>query len=396
MTGFSRSYVWALAAVLGAVMVVAGLAGESHTHALGLLGLLAVATWLAWGNGARRALVGGLYLLAPLDVALPDTGWADGPWAEGVLGNAVPLVLVPLAAWWLARAAFIERRAPPFGRVDLLFAGLALAAWLRAMATPTGAHGLALAGACAFALLAACVVSHAIAAPADLRFVVHAAGWGVFVEVLRYAARGSDAMAGAPAIAVTMPAAFLSMATLVVPVTVALVLPGRRRVSPRMWGSALAVGFTTLALVVLASSPAALVACLGGAAVSASAWAAWRWRRASGPWQDWEDPGLVALAAGFAGALSGHAIFLALDGPHADGRLVLPFLVAGTARALWAMERRRRAAEAAWLAKVSRESAAPAMAAAAVDVAGVRVAIHAEPIGHAGVPSSFAGNDAAP
>jgi hypothetical protein len=368
MIGRVRPFAWALAAVLGAVVVIAGLAGESRAVALGLVVLLAFAAWLAWGQGARRALVGGLYVLAQLDLPAGFGDARDDLVPDTLVVNAVPGVLVPLAVWWLARRVLIERRPPSFGRFDVVLAAAALAAWLRAMATPSDAHALALAGACLIALLAACVASRVLEAPDDLRFVVHAAGIGAIVEAVRFAARGSDVMVDAPALAATAPAAFLSAATVIVPVAFALVLPGRRRVSPRMWGSALAVGFTAWALAGLALSPAAAIACAAGVAVSALGWASWRWHRESSPWRFWNDPGAFALATGCAGALAGHAVFLALDGLHVDGRLVLPFLVAGTWHAVWTVERRRRAAESGWLAAIAtapRRAARPNVARAA-------------------------------
>ncbi len=284
----ARHVAWLLAAGLGAVVVAAGIAGESSAVAFGLLGLLALGTWIAWGHGPRRLLVAGLYFLAPIDVSKAIVAPLDRFYSPGLYLSVAHVALLALAALWLAQRLLIERRPPPFTRLDA--AGLAFLAivLLRTVGSPQGELAWASAAAYALAVLGFYVASHALETPEDLQLALRAAALAVAAEFLWVGAQvathtalalpgskvvpsgdmlyfGGAGEAFRPSGFLSHPNALADHMTLVLPPALALVLLGRKHLPPRLWWGALALGGAALAMLLVTLSRGGWAAFLLGA-----------------------------------------------------------------------------------------------------------------------------------
>ncbi len=297
MSGWSKlaePLAWGLAAVLGALVLAAAVGGDSAAVGVGLIGLLGIGAWLAWGRQPRRMLVAGLYFLAPIDVSKAIVAPLDRFFSPGLYLTVGHVVLLMLALLWAGRRVLVERRGLPFSRLDgyaLVFFGWMFA---RSLGTPQGTLATASAVAYGLAVLAFYVASHAIETQADMRLALRAAAAGVAAELLltmaQLATHTPIALPGAKVMGASeiltfggageafRPSGFFvhpnSLAdhmTLVIPPAFALLLLGRRRLAARVWWAAAAVLLACTAMLLVTLSRGGWAAALLG-----GGWVVWR------------------------------------------------------------------------------------------------------------------------
>jgi len=288
---------WGLVAVLGALVGAAAMTGDSSAAGVGLVCLLGIGAWLAWGRQPRRLLVAGVYFLAPIDVSKAIVAPIDRFYSPGLYLSVADVVLLMLAALWLGRRLLIERRALPLTRLDAL--ALAYFAWMfaRSLGSLQGTLAVASAVQYGLAVLAFYVASHVLESPSDLRLALRAVVAGVAAELLWVAAQmathsplalpgakvldtgetllfGGAGEAFRPQGFFIHPNSLADHMTLVIPPAFALVLLGRRRLAGRVWWTALAVLAAACAMLLLTLSR-------GGwaAAVLGGLWVVWRFFR---------------------------------------------------------------------------------------------------------------------
>lgn len=288
---------WGLAAVIGALVAAAAVSGDSSAVGVGLLVLLAIGTWLAWGRQPRRLLIAGLFFVAPIDVSKAIIVPLDRFFSPGLYLTAGHVVLLMLAALWAVRRLLIERRALPFTQLD----GLALVyfGWMciRTVGSLQGILSTATALTYGLAVLGFYVVSHVLETHADLRLALRAVVFGLAAELLLVAAQmathtqlalpGAKAMqtgdtlffggageAFRPSGFFAHPNSLADHMTLIIPPAFALLLLGRRRLDARVW-------WTALAALLAASAMLLLTLSRGGwaASVLGGAWVVWRYLR---------------------------------------------------------------------------------------------------------------------
>jgi len=278
-------------------MLAAAVGGDSAALGVGLVGLLGVGTWLAWGRHPRRMLIAGVYFLAPIDVSKAIVAPLDRFFSPGLYLSAGDAVLLMLAALWAGRRLLIERRALPLSRFDA--AAFVFFAWMFARSLGTLQGTLATASAIQYglAVLAFYVASHVLESPADVRLALRAVVFGVAAELLLVGAQmathtqialpgtkvmpASDTLLFGGAGEAFRPSGFFihpnSLAdhmTLVIPPAFALVLLGRRRLDARVWWTAAAtLGAATAMLLLTLSRGGWAAAVLGGG------WVLWRFLR---------------------------------------------------------------------------------------------------------------------
>ncbi len=291
---------WGLVAVIGALFLAAAAAGDSSTVGVGIVGLLAIGVWLAWGRQPRRLLIAGLFFLAPVDVSKAIVAPIDRFYSPGLYLSVAHVVLILLTVLWLGRRLIVERRALPFTRVDLL--AFAWVAWIaiRTIGSLQGTLAAASAVAYGLAVLGFYVASHALETPEDMRLALRAAVYGLIAEALWVGAqmathtplalpgaKVSDA-AGAgdmlffggageafrPSGFFAHPNSLADHMTLLIPPAFALVLLGLRKLEARVW-------WTAAGVVVLASALLLVTLSRGGwaAAVLGGAWVVYRYVR---------------------------------------------------------------------------------------------------------------------
>ena len=300
MTGWLRlaePLAWGLVAALGALVAVAAMTGDSSAVGVGLVGLLGIGTWLAWGRQPRRLLIAGLYFLAPIDVSKAIVAPIDRFYSPGLYLSVANVVLVMLAALWMGRRLLIERRALPLTRLDAL--ALAYFAWMFARSLGSLQGSLATASAVQYGLcvLAYYVASHVLESSSDLRLALRAVVVGVVAELswvaAQMATRSALALPGAkvmdtgetllfggageafrPQGFFIHPNSLADHMTLVIPAAFALMLLGRRRLDARVWWTSVAVLAAACAMLLLTLSR-------GGwaAAVLGGLWVVWRFLR---------------------------------------------------------------------------------------------------------------------
>ena len=288
---------WGLAAVCGALVVAAAVGGDSSAVGVGLVGMLGLGAWLAWGRRPRRLLIAALYFLAPIDVSKALVAPLDRFYSPGLYLTVAHVALVLLAAWWALRRLFVERRALPFTRLDAL--ALLFFAWLcvRTVGSLQGTLATASAVAYGLAVLAFYVASHALEDADDLRLALRAAALGLAAEAAWVAAQvathtalalpgakvvpsgdmlyfGGAGEAFRPSGFLSHPNALADHMTLLIPPALALVLLGSRRLSARIWWTALAAGLVASAILLVTLSRGGWAAALLG-----SAWVVFRFVR---------------------------------------------------------------------------------------------------------------------
>ncbi len=285
---------WGAAAVLGALVLAAAVSGDSSAVGVGLIGLLGIGAWLAWGRQPRRMLVAGLYFLAPIDVSKAIVAPLDRFYSPGLYLTVGEVALLMLAALWAGRRLLVERRRLPFTRLDALV--LVFYGWMcvRTVGSLQGELATATAVSYGLALLAFYVASHALETQSDLRLAFKAVVFGVAAELLFTAAQMAThtplALPGAKVMATgemlyfggageafrpsgffVHPNSLADHMTLVIPPAFALLLLGRRRLSARVWWAALAtlLACTAMLLATLSRGGWAAAALGGG-------WVVWR------------------------------------------------------------------------------------------------------------------------
>ncbi len=291
---------WGLVAVIGALFLAAAAAGDSSTVGVGIVGLLGVGVWLAWGRQPRRLLIAALFFLAPVDVSKAIVAPLDRFYSPGLYLSAAHVMLILLTVLWLGRRLLVERRSLPFTRLDLL--ALAWLGWICLRTIGSLQGGLATASAVAYglAVLGFYVASHALETSEDLRLAMRAVVFGLIAEALWVAAQmaahaplalpgakvgdtagGSDMLFFGGAGEAFRPSGFFihpnSLAdhmTLLIPPAFALVLLGLRKLQARVW-------WTAAGVVVVASGLLLVTLSRGGwaAAVLGGAWVVFRYVR---------------------------------------------------------------------------------------------------------------------
>ena len=278
---------WGLAAVCGALVVAAGVGGDSSVVGVGVVGLLGLSTWLAWGRRPRRLLVAGLYFLAPIDVSKALVAPLDRFYSPGLYLTLAHVALILLAVLWAVRRLLVERRALPFTRLDAL--AFVFFGWLclRTVGSLQGSLAVASAVAYGLAVLAFYVASHALEDADDLRLALRAAALGLAAEFLWVAAQvathralalpgakvvpsgdmlyfGGAGEAFRPSGFLSHPNALADHMTLLIPPALALVLLGSRKLSARVWWTALAAGLAASAMLLVTLSRGGWAAALLG------------------------------------------------------------------------------------------------------------------------------------
>lgn len=288
---------WGLVAAIGALVVAAAMGGDSAAVGIGLIGLLAVGAWLAWGRQPRRLLIAGLYFLAPIDVSKAVIAPLDRFYSPGLYLSVANVVLVMLAVLWVGRRLLVERRALPLTRLDAL--AFVYFAWMFARSLNSLQGTLAVASAVQYGLcvLAYYVASHVLESQSDLRLALRAVVVGVGAELVWVAAQmathtalalpgakvmdtgetllfGGAGEAFRPQGFFIHPNSLADHMTLVIPPAFALMLLGRRRLDARVWWTAVAVLGAASAMLLLTLSR-------GGwaAAVLGGLWVVWRFVR---------------------------------------------------------------------------------------------------------------------
>ena len=278
---------WGLAAVCGALVVAAAVGGESSAVGVGLVGLLGLGTWLAWGRRPRRLLVAGLYFLAPIDVSKALVAPLDRFYSPGLYVTVAQVVTVLLFVLWAVHRLFIERRALPLTRLD----GLALVffGWLclRTVGSLQGMLATASAASYGLAVLGFYVASHVLEDADDLRLALRAAAAGLAAEFLwvgaQVATHTALALPGAkvvpsgdmlyfggageafrPSGFLSHPNALADHMTLLIPPALALVLLGRRKLAARIWWTAVASVLAASAMLLVTLSRGGWAAALLG------------------------------------------------------------------------------------------------------------------------------------
>ena len=288
---------WGLAGVIGALVVAAAAGGDSSAVGVGVIGLLGIGTWLAWGRQPRRLLIAGLYFVAPIDVSKAIVAPLDRFYSPGLYLSAANLVLLMLAALWAGRRLLVERCALPFTGLDAL--AFLFFGWMfvRSLGSLQGNLAVATAVQYGLAVLGYYVASHALESPDDMRLALRAVAFGVAAELLLVAAQmathspialpgakvmptgdtllfGGAGEAFRPSGFFIHPNSLADHMTLVIPPAFALMLLGRRRLHAGVWWTAVAV---------LAVSAGMLLVTLsrGGwaAAVLGGLWVVWRYLR---------------------------------------------------------------------------------------------------------------------
>ncbi|MFG5408678.1 O-antigen ligase family protein [Piscinibacter sakaiensis] len=223
--------------------------------------LFGTAALLAWTGRPQWLLVGAVFFTAPIDISkalVPPIAQFYSPGLYLTVGH---VALLGLTLLWLARRLLVQRRLPPFGRADAAVLVFLALVWFGALRSPQG--GLAIASALSYSLavLAFYVASHAIDDPADWRMLLRAsvavvlvqAVWVAlqFVTKLPLALPGSKSQTGGelrfggegfafrPSGFLEHPNALADHMTLVIPVALALLLLGRRRLPALVWWAAL-------------------------------------------------------------------------------------------------------------------------------------------------------------
>ena len=315
-TRLAEPLAWGSVAVIGALVLAAAVGGDSSAVGVGLIGLLAIGGWLAWGRQPRRLLIASVYFLAPIDVSKAIVAPLDRFFSPGLYLSVANLVMLMLLALWAGRRLLIERRGLPLTRLDAL--AFAFFAWMfaRSLGTLQGTLATASAVQYGLAVLAFYVASHVLESPADLRLALRAVVFGVAAELLLVAAQmathtqlalpgtksmptgdmllfGGAGEAFRPAGFFIHPNSLADHMTLVIPPAFALVLLGRRRLDSRIWWTAAAtLGATSAMLLLTLSRGGWAAALLGGA------WVAWRFLRQGLLTR--RQLGKMAIAGGFA------------------------------------------------------------------------------------------------
>lgn len=334
----------ALTGLLLAVGVIAAGIGMSAGVTLIVLALVVLfggGAVLAWIGRPKLLLVGLLFFLAPIDISkalVPPLAQFYSPGLYLTVGH---VVLLALAVLWLAQRLVIERRLPPFGRLDawvLLFLGLV---WFGALRSPQG--GLAIASALSYtlAVLAFYVASHALDKPVEWRVMLFACVAVVLLQMvyvlLQFAAKSPLPLPGSKVIAqggllsfgafrpsgfLEHPNALADHMTLVMPPALALLLLGPRRLPRLVWWAALVVlGAAAVQLILSLSRGGWASALLGMMLVVAVYWK----HKLLGSRQVL-GAGLALLLAVAAGIAAYPSILTRLTGPDdraTESRLIL-------------------------------------------------------------------------
>lgn len=280
----TAALVWVAVAILGGVAVSAVLGGASATPAIALLLLFAAGSGLLWMQQLRRPLIALLFFLAPIDISkalIASTAsrfYAAGPYySPGLYLSIGQMALLALFAVWLGRRLLVERRMPPLTRLDALaFAYLAVI-WVRSIGTPQGLLSIGTAAGYTLLVLGFYVVSHAVVDRADLR-VALGASLAVLVLTLSYVVAqslthlplplpGAKGLAAGATVAlgdngeVFRPPGFMnhpnSLAhylVIVLPILLALLLTGRRRLPRGVWTTSLLAGLGAVAALLVTLS----------------------------------------------------------------------------------------------------------------------------------------------
>jgi O-antigen ligase len=262
----------ALAAVLGAAGIAVVLGQTSSTLVFMTLTLLAAASLALITRELRRPLLAAVFLLAPIDITkaviapLTSRYYASGPYfSPGLYITLAQMALLALLLVWLGRRLLVERKLPPFTRLDALAFTYLAFIWIRSIGTPQGLLSVGTAASYSLAVLGFYAASHAITDRADMRLVLRASALVLLLTLIYVAAQATTRsqllLPGAkglvdgfsvrvgdggdvfrPTGLMNHPNNLAHYMVIVLPPALAVVLLGPRRQPPALWW--LAIGLT--------------------------------------------------------------------------------------------------------------------------------------------------------
>lgn len=302
-----RPFQWALllaGLAVGVVVTGVAMASASTAPLVLMMGAFAGISVALMMRSLRRPLLAALFFLAPVDISkaiiapLTSRYFPAGPYfSPGLYISLAQMVLLLLVAVWLGRRVVLERRMPPVTALDAMaFAYLAFI-WMRSIGTPQGLLSIGTAASYSLAVLGFYVVSHVIKDRADLRLAMWSSLGILALTMLWVGAQavvksplllpGAKGVADGAVVSlgsapnVFRPAGFMShpnalahYLVIVLPIGLAVVLMGLRRLSGRTWLLALTVTFgaSVTLLVTLSRGGWAASVLAGLVVVSLYAW----------------------------------------------------------------------------------------------------------------------------
>lgn len=256
---------------VGVVATGVAMASASTELLVLVLGAFAGLSVVLTMRSLRRPLLAALFFLAPIDISkaiiapLTSRYYPAGPYfSPGLYLSLAQMVLLLLVVVWLGRRIVLERRMPPVTALDAMaFAYLAFI-WIRSIGTPQGLLSVGTAASYSLAVLGFYMVSHAIKDRADLRLAMWSSLAVLGLTVLWVGAQavvksplllpGAKGVADGAVVSlgsapnVFRPAGFMAhpnalahYLVIVLPMALALLLMGWRRLPGRTWLLALAV-----------------------------------------------------------------------------------------------------------------------------------------------------------
>lgn len=179
---------------------------------LGLGSNLILAAWLVvlagggllvWVGRPKLLLIGLLFFLAPIDISKALVAPLGQFYSPGLYLTVGHLVLLMLTVLWLGQRLIVERRLPPFGRLDgwaLVFLAFI---WVGALRSAQGTLAIASAVSYTLAVLGFYVASHAMNERSEWRIALLASLAVVLVQLvyvlLQFAAKDPLPLPGAKA-----------------------------------------------------------------------------------------------------------------------------------------------------------------------------------------------------
>ena len=281
-----------LAALAGGLALAAALAEPSALLGVAAAVALLLALLMVLTRQPRRALIGALFFLAPMDISKALVAPLQQFYSPGLYLTLGELVLLLLFALWLSHRVVVLRRPPPLTGLDALALAFVAVVWARSFGSAQGGLALASAVSYSLAVLAFYVASHVLATPRDLRLALQATLAVLLLEAVyvgaQMAAHSPLPLPGSKVVAlggtVTFggtgeafrPSGFLSHPnalahhmTLLLPPALALVLLGAKRLPRSVWlGAALALAVAGSLLLLTLSRGGWASFLLGGSLVA--------------------------------------------------------------------------------------------------------------------------------
>lgn len=326
----------------GSALSVLVLGLDSPLLLAALVVLLGGAGVLLWVGQPKLLLIGLLFFLAPVDISKALVAPLGQFYSPGLYLTVGHMVLLVLTVLWLAQRLIVERRLPPFGRLDGWVLVFLAFIWLGALRSAQGTLAIASAVSYSLAVLGFYVASHALNDRREWRVALFATLAIVLLQtvyvLLQFAAKAPLPLPGAkaqfvggsvlssgvfrPAGFFEHPNALADHMTLILPPALALALLGRRRLPRWVWWGAVAVLLTGGLQLLLTLSRGGWISTFIGMALVALVY--WRRRLLSTP-QLAAAAGSVVVALGI-GIAAYPAVLDRLTGPDdrsTESRMIL-------------------------------------------------------------------------